>query len=159
MIKNTVKLFAKIFLFATLSQQVFAESPRLLNSYAELLATLSKGYNVRAIINLNKCTSTNGSQNANDAIAGMNFTNFNKYQIPVGNQQKNIIATSITLLVQHPILGEVDNYVRLRVFEDNSVEVYSEYLDPKSFTELGSATATCELSDDKNQRSISLYVL
>ncbi len=56
-----------------------------------------------------------------DAIAGLNFTIFNKHQIVINNVTKEMISTSITMLVSHHELGAVYNYVRLRVFADNTV--------------------------------------
>ena len=158
MIKQTMKWLV-FFITLTLSQITLADPHTIISNYSDLLAALAKGNSVRALMTLNKCVSSSHSINSNDTLGGMNFTNFNKYQISIDGQQKNIIATSINMLIEHSKLGTIYNYVRLRIFEDNSAEVFSEYLDPKTYVQLGSASFNCHLSDGKDKNGIVLYDL
>lgn len=139
------------------SQLTIANSSQLLGNYSDLLHAISQGDSIRAIMYVNKCSITKASINIDDFIAGINFTDFNKYQVSVGNLQKNTIATSIYKLVEHPTLGPIYNYVRLRIFEDNAAEIFSEYLDPRTYKQLGSMTANCTVSNGHDQNGILLY--
>lgn len=135
------------------SQLTFANPPELLSSYSDLLNSISHGNNIRAIMFVKKCSPTIND----DAIAGMNFTNFNKYQVDVGNQKKDTIATSIMMLVSHPQLGSVYDYVRLRVFADNSAEIFSEFLDPTTYKSIGTQTMNCKISNGHDENGVLLY--
>lgn len=153
-------MIKKFFIFATLvcfTQFATANSSQLLGSYSDLLHAISQGDSIRAIMYVNKCSMTSTSMKVDDVIAGMNFSDFNKYPVSVGNIQKNTIATSIYKLVEHPIFGPIYNYVRLRIFEDNSAEIFSEYLDPRTYKQLGSMTANCAVSNGHDQNGIMLY--
>lgn len=157
MINKIKKIFFCICVIA-LSHLANAAPARIITNYSDLLNKVSQGDSVRAIMFINKCSMTKSANiNPSDIIAGMNFTNFNKYQVYVATQQKNTIATSINTLVEHSALGAVYNYVRLRIFDDNTAEIYSEYLDPTTYKQLGIMTATCEISNGHDQNGILLY--
>lgn len=133
-----------------------ANSARIITNYADLLNAVIQGNSIRTIMFINKCAMAKTTNNQ-DVLASMNFTNFNKYQVNVGAQQKNVIATSINTLIEHATLGTVYNYVRLRIFDDNSAEIFSEYLNPVTYKKLGSMTANCMISNGHDQNGILLY--
>jgi hypothetical protein len=137
------------------SQLALANPQQLVPSYSELLNSISQGSNIRAIMYVKKCSPSISE----DAIAGMSFTNFNKYQVEVNNKKKDTIATSITMLASHPQFGAIYNYVRLRVFADDTVEIFSEYLDPTSFKPLASKTMNCKVSNGHDDNGVMLYRL
>ncbi len=145
--------------FIVLSQSVFAAPHKAILSYADLLNALSIGNEVRAIINLNNCTSSSTGGNTNAGMSGLNFTQFNQYEILVGQEKRSGVATSITMLVESSRFGHVYNYVRLRVFPDNSAVLTSQFLDPKTFALLSNTTFTCPLTVAGNQGGVNLYNL
>ena len=118
-----------LFVLMAFSHITYANPPQPVTNYADLLNSMSQGNTIRAIMFVKKCTPSI----ADDAIGGMNFTNFNKYQIVEDNQKKDVIATSMTMLVNHPQLGAIYSYVRLRIFTDNSAEIFSQFLDPATY--------------------------
>lgn len=136
-----------------LSQLSFANTSKLLPSYSDLFSAVSQGNNVRAIMYMKKCSPTM----ADDAIAGMNFTVFNKYQVDVDNQKQDVIATSITMMTKDSQLGPVYVYVRLRIFADNTAEIYNEFLDPTTYKEVRSRTVTCKISNGHDENGVMLY--
>lgn len=156
MLKKAKQFFCFLFLIA-LSQVTLANSTQTLASYSDLLNALSQGNSVRAIMYVNKCSIVSSTANSKDIIAGMPFTEFNKYAVTIGTQQKNTIATSTNKLIEHSQFGPVYNYVRLRIFEDNSAEIFSEYLDPTTYKQRGSMTANCTLSNGHDQNGILLF--
>ena len=158
MIKQTIRLFT-LFLSLTISHITWADTHKILANYTELLTALTNGNKVRTIMKLNKCTSDSNSIDSKNLIGGMNFTNFNAHQIIISGQQKKVVSTSINILVESTTKGPVYNYVRLRVFEDDSAEIFSEILDPRTYTSLTTASYFCRLSDGNDNNGIVLYDL
>ena len=154
---NTVKKLFVYALIISFSQLANTNTARIISNYPQLLKAINQGDSIRAIMFINKCSITHATSDSNDVIAGMNFTTFNKYQVEKGNQKINTIATSINMLVEDGKLGTVYNYVRLRIFEDNSAEILSEYLDPTTYKQLGSISANCTISNDHDKNGIVLY--
>ncbi len=125
----------------------------LITTYNDLLTTLTQGKNVKGILALHHCTSENKAQ-IKEMYGSLNFTHFNAYEMEEG---KKVIATSTTMLIETKQSGPVYNYVRLRIFTDNSAEVLSEFLDPKTFKVQRQSTYACTLSDSKIQGGVNLY--
>jgi hypothetical protein len=153
-----MKYIFKFLLLLNLLSSAFA-APKLISNYQDLVSNLSKGDEVRAIFLINKCTTDQKTANDNNIIAGMNFTQFNKYSIQANNESKNIVATSFSMMTEHSRYGLTYNYIRLRVFEDNSAEILSEYFDPKDFSRLGLIVFNCQLSQEPSQEGVTLYDL
>lgn len=149
--------FIFIIIFS-ISSTVYSAQHKPIIHYTDLLTSLSQGNNVRAIITLNKCT-LSGSLNAdiNDNIASMNFNNFNQYQIQMDGKIKNVIATSNTMLVQHHQFGMIFHYARLRLFSDDSAELYGQFLDPKTYSPLGEVMYHCRISHGDDHNGVELY--
>ena len=141
------------------SQIVVAAQHVVLTNYNEIMTALTQGDEVRAIMKLDKCSGDSNSAAVRGVVGGMSFTNFNKHHLIVAGEEKNVIATSINILIQHSVKGHVNNYVRLRLFEDNTVEIFSEMLEPKTYNQLSAATFHCKLSDGNDQNGVVLYDL
>lgn len=156
MLKITKKILLTSLIF-TLSQSTFAASA-VVPSYAALEKVLAAGDSVRTIITLSNCTMTAGTKPvvADSIFAGMNFDVFNKYQTQIGTQLKDVIATSVAPLVLNNTLGPVYSYARVRVFDDNSVEVFTDQFDPKTYAVLATATFTCAISNGKDTNGVLL---
>ncbi len=152
---QTKKLFKTLFLLSlvTSSQIVNANPSQLITNYADLVKAVSRGDSVRAIMYVKKCSPSI----AEDAIAGIDFTNFNKYQVTVGDKTRETVATSIQMMVSDSKLGPVYDYVRLRIFEDNTAEIYSDFLDPSTYKQLASKTMNCAVSNGHDDNGILLY--
>jgi len=127
----------------------------LISSYQQLLTTLKQGDEVRAILNLAQCTGQDAK--SPQVIGGMNFTQFNQHQIKHNDELVPVIATSINMLVESAQYGHAYNYVRLRIFENNTAEVVSAFLNAKDFSVYKQTTFQCQLSNDKQEKGITLY--
>ncbi|MFI4937425.1 MAG: VirK family protein [Candidatus Berkiellales bacterium] len=141
----------------SVSQVIFAANPKILSTYPELSQALTEGHSVRAIMTLNKCKADSTEVKKADVIGGANFTNFNIYQLEENGEKKNIIATSTHMLLEHGKFGTVYHYGRIRVYEDNTVKVFNEYLDPKAFTKHKAVSFTCHLSNGTDKNGVVLY--
>lgn len=159
--RNIYKNLMGFLLLLTGSFQIGFANPhnKILSTYSETLSSITNGNTVRAIVFLDKCKAKTNSLLPNGRnIAGFSFTNVNAYQIDTELGKKNVIATSIDVLVEHAKLGPVHSYLRLRIFEDNSVEIFSEYLDPRTFSKLGpSVSLNCNLSTKEENKGVVLY--
>lgn len=131
-----------------------AGSKTLVNNYSELYGALARGDTVRAVMQFEKCSPSMKS------IGAMNFTIFNTYTAQVDGKSKEVIATSVNVLYQDNRFGPTYNYVRMRVYDDNTAEIFSQYLDPKSFVPVAnSETTQCKISNGHDQNGLQLYVL
>jgi hypothetical protein len=70
---------------------------------------------------------------------------------------KAYIATSETHLIGHPRYGYVLNYVRMRIYEDNAVEIVARYLDPTSYRVVMDETFTGAISSGTDGHGIHLF--
>jgi len=86
---------------------------------------LNNGESVRAVIHYGKCELIVDSVavEAPDAIGGMEFQTFEYFAKMSIRNNKAYVTTSETVLIGHPYYGYVYNYAKLRIYEDNSVEI------------------------------------
>ncbi len=158
--KHMVTSFKKLWLGFTLLSCSFATSAQIrIENYQDLYQTLIEGNEVRAIIQLSECHSDSQPlEKKPTALAGgLNFSQFNAYQIKINDKPTHIIATSINMLVDSQQHGPAYNYVRLRVFENNQVEIVSMFLKPTDYSTLSKNTFRCALSNKTENRGITLY--
>jgi len=64
----------------------------------------------------------------------VNIFNYRGYhEKGVVRNDKAYISCSETVLINHPFYGYVYNYVKLRIYEDDSVEIIAQYVDPQTY--------------------------
>ena len=153
-----MKLFqivSSILFFYSLS---FAQTTQL-NNFGDLMDALNTGESVRAVIHYGKCELIIDSVavEAPDAIGGMEFQAFEYFAKMSIRNEKAYVTTSETVLIGHPYYGYVYNYAKLRIYEDNFVEIIARYLDPKSYEVKMDETFTTIINDGKNEGAIYLY--
>jgi hypothetical protein len=138
------------------ANQIYATEPLLITNYNDLLTALTTGHQVKGILALHQCT-TNDKPISNEMYGSLNFNNFNAYEMQEGNAKKKLIATSTSMLIETRDHGPALNYLRLRVFSDNSAELYSEYLNPQTYSKLSEKSYQCKLSDKVTHGGVTLY--
>lgn len=153
-----MKLFqivSSILFFYSLS---FAQTTQL-NNFGDLMDALNTGESVRAVIHYGKCELIIDSVavEAPDAIGGMEFQTFEYFAKMSIRNEKAYVTTSETVLIGHPYYGYVYNYAKLRIYEDNFVEIIARYLDPKSYEVKMDETFTTIINDGNNEGAIYLY--
>ena len=153
-----MKLFqivSSILFFYSLS---FAQTTQL-NNFGDLMDALNTGKSVRAVIHYGKCELIIDSVavEAPDAIGGMEFQTFEYFAKMSIRNEKAYVTTSETVLIGHPYYGYVYNYAKLRIYEDNFVEIIARYLDPKSYEVKMDETFTTIINDGNNEGAIYLY--
>ena len=120
-----------------------------LHSFGELAATLHDGHEVRAVFDYHACTlvSEKGDigEPGPEAIGGMALRSWELFAPGVVHNPQAFVAASETHLIRHPTRGFVQNYVKVKVFADDSVEVNAAYLDPKSLRVVMDETFRCTI--------------
>jgi hypothetical protein len=130
-----------------------------LNNFDELMTALNTGESVRAVIHYGKCELIIDSVaiEAPDAIGGMEFQTFEYFAKMSIRNEKAYVTTSEAVLIGHPYYGYVYNYVKLRIYEDNFVEIIARYLDPNSYEVKMDETFTTIINNGTNEGAIYLY--
>lgn len=103
--------------------------------FKELMATLKNGENVNVVIHYakTKLIIDGEETEAPDAIGGMHINTFEYFAKGTVRNEKAFLSASETVLINHPFYGYVYNYVKLRIYDDNSVEIIAQYVDPKTY--------------------------
>ena len=153
-----MKLFQIISIILFFYSLTFAQTTQL-NNFEDLMDALNTGESVRAVIHYGKCELIIDSVavEAPDAIGGMEFQTFEYFAKMSIRNEKAYVTTSETVLIGHPYYGYVYNYAKLRIYEDNFVEIIARYLDPKSYEVKMDETFTTIINDGNNEGAIYLY--
>jgi len=130
-----------------------------LNTFDALLDALNNGKNVRVIIHYSKCRLTidGKEEKAPDTIGGMDFKAFEFFSKGSVNNNKAFISSSQTVLISHTHYGYVNNYIKIRIYEDNSVAIIARYLDPKTFDIKMDETFHSYINDNQNDAAVFLF--
>ena len=138
-----------------------AAQPQLLPSFDATLKALKDGWPVRVTIEYARCSLTvdGVTQQAPDAIGGMALSTFEYFARGVVRNPKAYVATSETHLIAHPRYGYVDNYVRLRIYEDDTVEIVARYLKPATHEVVTDETFYGRISNGSDQEGIHFTAL
>jgi hypothetical protein len=131
-----------------------APTPTQLTTYADVLATLEGGGRVRVVLDYGKCT-LDGAAGPN-ALGAMNLDTFEWFGAKVVGNPKEYFAASESHLIRLQS-GFVNDYVRVRAFEDGSVDVEVKYVDPKTYAITVDELFKCKMNDDKSDLGASFY--
>jgi hypothetical protein len=131
-------------------------APTLIPSYAELAKVLQAGGRARAILDYSKCQ-LDGKPGPN-AVGGLGLDTFELFGEGVTGNTKAYIGASETKLIKFGN-GFVNDYVRVNVIADDTVEVLVQYLNPTTFAVTVNETLLCSLNDGTNGAGVTLYKL
>ena len=131
----------------------------LLKSYDQLLAALIKGERVRMVIHYGDCELVVDGETQSEspnAIGGMDIDAFEQFAANLfGNPQAFLSFSHMSLI--HLGAEYVNNYVKIRVFEDNRVVIVAQYLKPESFEVTMNETFKGQINTGKNSGAIYFY--
>lgn len=124
----------KIVLFFCLAVGIFAQ-PIQLKNFDELFNSLMSGEDVKIVIKygMTKLIIDGEESKAPDAIGGMELSTYEYFAPGVVRNDKAYISCSETVLINHSYYGVVYNYAKLRIYEDDTVEITAQYLDPITY--------------------------
>lgn len=153
MIKHFVGLLLYLIAGVNLAQT------KQITSANQLFDNLKEGEGITAVINYNKCKLIiDGEEtSAPNAIGGMKLLPFEYFAKMSVRNEKAYVTALETKLISHRGYGYVLNYVKIRIFEDNTVEIIARYLDPLTYEEKMDELFTALINDGKNDGGVFLY--
>ena len=153
MLKNQLMFF-----FVLISLTVFAQRAQLTSSEA-LFESLRAGEDINVVIYYAKCKLIIDGEEAQspDAVGGMKLLPFEYFAKMSVRNDKAYLTASETKLIVHRSYGYVLNYVKIRIFEDDSVEIIAQYLDPKTYEVKMDETFNAVINNSSNDGAVYLY--
>jgi len=149
----------KFFVLILIPFSIFAQTQQL-KDFNQLFNSLKSGETVRAIIHYELCRLViDGKEEvAPNAIGGMDLNTFEYFAKGSVRIDNAFISVSETVLISHPRYGYVLNYVKLRIYEDDNVEIVARYLDPKTYEVKMDETFYTRINNGNNSGALFLYV-
>ena len=134
--------------------------PEQITGFKDLLDALKSGRTVRVITDYSKCkTLIDGKEEKGPEVTGgMNINSFEYFARGSVKNERAFVSTSETPLIFHPRYGHVLNYVKIRFYEDNEIEITARYLDPKTYEIKMDETFYSTINDNNNAGGVSLFL-
>lgn len=150
------KYFSLIFITAVL----FAE-PLQLKNFEEFYESILSGNEVKVVIHYAKTNLIvdDKPEAAPDVIGGMNIDSYEYFAAGTARNDKEFISTSKSVLIKHPVYGYVLNYVKMRIYDDETVQIVAQYINPVTFEVKMDKTFKGAINDGKNNEGIYFYQL
>jgi hypothetical protein len=101
-----------------------------------IMNALTSGKQVRAVFHYQKCRLMIDGEEVEkvpDAIGGMILDTYEYFSAnSIGNPEA-FLASSKTVMINHPSRGIVYNYGKVRIYQSGKVQIVAQYIDPKTF--------------------------
>lgn len=151
-----MKSLLTLFLFLNL---IITAEPTQLKNFDEVYNAAINGNDVNIVIHYAKTDLIidGKAEEAPDAIGGMNLDTYEYFEVGTVRNEKAYISTSETVLINHPFYGYVYNYVKLRIYENNSVEIIAQYLQPSTYEVKMDETFWGEINNTENDGGVYFY--
>ena len=137
-----------------------AQTTRL-STFDELMQSLNSGEHVRVVIQYGLCQwapSENKQTPTPNAVTGMDIDTYEYFPVGAVHNKSAFVVFSDSKLIQNPIgKGYVLNYGKVRINDDNTVQVTAKYIQPKNHKELMSEVFIGKLNDGYNKEGINLF--
>ncbi len=127
-----------------------------LKSVAEVMDALKKGEKVRMVVYYAKCQLISGNEiedSSPDAIGGMDVGTFEYFAPNSVRNPKGFLAFSENSLIEHRSYGYVINYVKVRVYDDNKVQITAQYLKTDTHEAVMDESFYSMVNDGKNDKA------
>lgn len=137
-----------------------AAAPTRLTTFADLMKALRSGETVNLVLDYGKMKLIIGNEEveAPKAIGGMKFTPWEFFEKGVIRNERAYVVGSDTHMISHPRYGYVDNYVRVRIYEDQAVEINARYITLDKRETVMDETFTTKLSNGKDAYGASAFI-
>lgn len=134
--------------------------PKRIGSATALFDSLRAGESVRLVADYSRCKLIlDGKETeAPKAIGGMKLDHWEWFDKGVVRNDLAYVASSETVLIAHPRYGHVYNYVRVRIYSDNTVEITARYLKTSDLAIVMDETFKGKISNGKDAEGISLFI-
>ncbi len=147
-----------IFTFLFFQFHIIAQNIQL-KSFDELLSALKNGETVKVVVDYEKAKLIidNKEEKAPDAIGGFKINSFEYFAKGVVRNDKSFISVSESILIYHPRYNYVINYVKMRIYDDNTIEIVARYLDPKTYEVKMDETFISEINNGINNKAVKFF--
>jgi hypothetical protein len=134
-------------------------APKRLTTFDALMTQAKSGHTIAAVFDYAKMTLLvdGKEEKAPAAIGGMTFSNWEFFDIGVVRNKLAYVVSSETQTIAHPRYGHVLNYVRARIYSDNSVEITAQYLKPLTYEIVMDETFKGKISNGKDANGASFF--
>jgi len=138
----------------------FAQTIRL-TSFDQLMQSLNSGEQVRVVIHYGQCQwapTENKQTPTPKAVTGMVIDTYEYFPSGAIHNKNSFVVFSNSKLIKNPIgKGYVLNYGKVRINDDNTVQITAKYIKPGNFKELMSEVFVGKLNDGNNNEGINLF--
>lgn len=134
--------------------------PKQLTNFVQILEALKSGYRVNAVIHYKDCmlVSEGDTLKAPDAIGGMDVMPYEYFAAGVIGKNIAFISSSETVMIYlKGFGGYLYNYVKLRIYEDNKVEITARYLTIDKQEVKMDEMFYGEINDGSNGKAVYFY--
>jgi hypothetical protein len=148
-----------ILLFLTFDVNPRSETIQL-KSFNEILEALNKGEKVNAVIHYADCKLTAEGKEAKspDEIAGMQMLPFEYYAAGVITKRGFISSSETVRVFLAGFNGFVDNYMKVRVYDDNAVEITVKYITTDKLEVQSDKLYAGEINDGSNGKGVYFFI-
>lgn len=148
-----------VLLVALLLVALPARAAERLSDFPALMRALTSGESIRVVLDYAKMTLVlDGEETPSPkAIGGMEFKAWEHFAKGVVRNERAYVVSSHTVLIEIPRLGYVQNYVRVRVYEDGEVEVTARYLKGADHEIVMDETFKGRFSDGDDENGASFF--
>ncbi len=155
--KKLVSLFVLLFVAISMS---FAKPVPIYN-FADLMKALNSGEKVKVVIYYGKCQLISNNQiedKSPDAVGGMPFDTYEYFAVKAVRNEKAFVVTSTSKMIAYPKgNGYVYNYVKIKINEENKVQIMAQYIDCKTFETVMDESFFTTINDGKNDAAFFIY--
>lgn len=124
-----------LFILSFLSSLSFDSNAQTqLKDFNEIMTALKNGKQVHAVIYYAKCKLVVDSleEKSPDAIGGMDLKTWEYFAPQAVGNPKGFLTSSENILISHRKRGYVYNYVKIKIYDDNKVDIIARYLLPST---------------------------
>ncbi len=153
-----MKKFFIISAILFITTNVLAQTEQLISAKS-LFEKLNLGKEVNVVIHYAKCKLIVDGEEVQspDAVGGMKLMPFEYFARMSVRNEKAYVTSSETHLISHRSYGYVLNYVKIRIFEDDTVEIIARYLDPNTYQIKMDETFWAVINNGSNDGAVYLY--
>jgi hypothetical protein len=152
-------IFTLSILFLVFSPHLNAETIQL-KSFSELLDALNRGEKVNAVMHYADCKLTIEGKDSKspDQIGGIPMMPFEYYGAGVITKKGFVSSSQTTMIYLAGANAFLYNYVKVRVYDDNTVEITIKFVTTDKFEVKSDEMFTGEINDGTNGKGVYFFI-
>ena len=152
---KSIRILPFLFLFIS----GISAQPKQLNNFIQILEALNSGHSVNAVIHFKDCRVVTDSveTKSQDKIKGMELEPFDYYTAGLIGKRAFISSSNTVMIYLGGGGGYFYNYTKIRVFDDNTVEITNRYLTMDKLEVQMDEMSYGEINDGSNGKAVYFY--